>query len=40
MKKAPRSYRMYLEDIQIAMNRIAEYILGYHLLSSKIITKQ
>ena len=29
MKKQERSYKMYLEDIQIAMNRIAEYIEGY-----------
>ncbi len=26
MKNAPRSHRMYLEDIQVAMSRIAEYI--------------
>ncbi len=31
MKKAHRSYRMYLEDIQMAMNRISEYILGLSL---------
>ena len=29
MKKENRSYRMYLEDILTAMNRIAEYIEGY-----------
>ena len=29
MKKEERSYKMYLEDIQIAMSRIAEYIEGY-----------
>lgn len=29
MQKEERSYKMFLEDIQIAMNRIAEYIEGY-----------
>lgn len=29
MKKEDRTYRMYLEDIQLAMNRIAEYIYGF-----------
>ena len=28
MKKEDRAYRMYLEDIQTAMARIAEYITG------------
>lgn len=28
MKKENRTYRMYLEDIQLSMNRIAEYIDG------------
>lgn len=28
MKKGTRTYRMYLEDIQIAMSRIADYING------------
>ncbi|ALO17213.1 hypothetical protein L21SP5_03609 [Salinivirga cyanobacteriivorans] len=29
MKKEHRSYLMYLEDIQLSMTRIAEYIDGY-----------
>ncbi len=29
MKKENRTYQMFLDDIQIAMNRIAEYIKGY-----------
>jgi len=29
MKKNERSYKMYLEDIQLAMSRIAEYIEGF-----------
>jgi uncharacterized protein with HEPN domain len=29
MIKEDRTYRMYLEDIQLAMNRIAEYIDGF-----------
>jgi uncharacterized protein with HEPN domain len=29
VKKEDRTYRMYLEDIQLAMNRIAEYIDGF-----------
>ena len=29
MKKEERTYLMYLEDIEIAMNRIAEYIDGF-----------
>lgn len=29
MKKEKRDYAMYLEDIQTAMSRIAEYIDGY-----------
>lgn len=29
MKKADRSYRMYLEDIVISMTRILEYTNGY-----------
>lgn len=29
MRKADRNYKMFLEDIQIAMSRISEYIEGY-----------
>lgn len=29
MKKKDRDYKMYLEDLLIAMTRIAEYIEGY-----------
>lgn len=29
MRKDERSYKMFLEDNQTAMNRIAEYIKGY-----------
>lgn len=29
MKKEGRTYIMYLEDIQLAMSRIAEYVEGY-----------
>ena len=29
MKKGDRSYRMYLDDILISINRIAEYIENY-----------
>ena len=29
MKKEDRTYKMYLEDLLIAMTRIAEYIHGY-----------
>ncbi len=29
MKKKDRTYLMYLEDIQLAMSRIAEYVQGY-----------
>jgi len=29
LKKEDRTYKMYLEDIQLSMNRIAEYIDGY-----------
>ena len=35
MKKADRSYLMYLEDIQIAMSRIAEYIDGLTIIKFK-----
>ena len=35
MKKENRTYLMYLEDIQIAMNRIAEYIVGMDLYKFK-----
>jgi uncharacterized protein with HEPN domain len=29
VKKEERSYKMFLEDIQMAMSRIAEYIEGH-----------
>jgi len=29
VKKEERSYKLFLDDIQTAMNRIAEYIEGY-----------
>jgi len=29
LKKEDRTYRMYLEDLLLAMNRIAEYIEGH-----------
>ena len=29
MNKESRTYRMFLEDIQLAMSRIAEYVEGY-----------
>ena len=29
MRKEERSYKMFLDDIQTAMNRIAEYVEGY-----------
>ncbi|WP_139035471.1 HepT-like ribonuclease domain-containing protein [Anaerophaga thermohalophila] len=29
MKKGEHSYKMFLDDIQTAMSRIAEYIEGY-----------
>lgn len=35
MKKEDRPYLMYLEDIQQAMNRIAEYIDGFTFISFK-----
>ena len=35
MKKEDRSYIMFLEDIQTAMNRIAEYIEGFDFTSFK-----
>lgn len=35
MKKGNRTYRMYLEDIQIAMNRISEYIHGLTFIEFK-----
>ena len=35
MKKDNRTYIMYLEDIQIAMERIAEYIQGYDFIQFK-----
>ena len=30
MKKENRSFKMYLEDIHLAKERIAEYIEGYN----------
>lgn len=35
MKKENRTYIMYLEDIQLAMSRIAEYIDGYTFIEFK-----
>jgi len=35
VKKEERTYRIYLEDIQIAMGRIAEYIEGYAFIDFK-----
>ncbi len=35
MKKEDRTYRLFLEDIQLAMSRIAEYIDGYDFTSFK-----
>lgn len=35
MKREDRSYHMYLEDIQIAMERIAEYIEGLTYIDFK-----
>ena len=35
MKKENRTYRMYLEDIKVAMNRIAEYISGLTFMDFK-----
>ena len=32
MKKENRTYLMYLEDIQTAMSRIAEYIAGLSIV--------
>ena len=36
MKKENRAYRMYLEDMNIAMGRIAEYIHGLSLIEFKL----
>jgi uncharacterized protein with HEPN domain len=35
VKKEDRTYKMYLDDIQISMNRIAEYIDGYDFVDFK-----
>lgn len=35
MKKEDRTYKMYLDDIQTAMQRIAEYIEGFEFRSFK-----
>ena len=35
MIKGNRTYRMYLEDIQMAMNRIDEYISGLNFIDFK-----
>ena len=35
MKKGDRSYRMYLDDILISINRIAEYIENYTFIDFK-----
>lgn len=39
MKKANRTFRLFLEDIQLSMNRIAEYIEGYDYAKFKSDTK-
>ena len=36
MKNESRNYLMYLEDIQLAMSRIAEYIEGFTFKDFKI----
>lgn len=36
MKKEDRNYIMYLEDIQLAMSRIAEYLIDYNFERFKI----
>lgn len=35
MKKENRSFKMYLEDIHLVMDRIAEYIEGYTFIKFK-----
>ena len=35
MKKENRTYLIYLEDIQLSMERIAEYISGYDFVKFK-----
>lgn len=35
MKKENRTYRMHLEDMNIAMERIAEYIYGLSFIQFK-----
>ena len=35
MKKGERSYRMYLDDILISINRISEYIENYTFIEFK-----
>ena len=35
MKKEDRTYLLYLEDIQIAMSRIAEYLVGFDFIKFK-----
>ncbi|HEY3370732.1 MAG TPA: DUF86 domain-containing protein [Prolixibacteraceae bacterium] len=35
MKKEKRTYILYLDDIQIAMSRIAEYIQGFSFIDFK-----
>jgi uncharacterized protein with HEPN domain len=35
VKKKNRTYRMYLEDMNVAMERIAEYIHGYSFMKFK-----
>jgi uncharacterized protein with HEPN domain len=36
LKKEIRTYRMYLEDIQLSMQRISEYIEGYDFIKFKL----
>lgn len=35
MKKEERNYLMYLQDIQLSMDRIAEYIIDYDFIKFK-----
>ena len=36
MKKEIRTYKMFLEDIQLSMQRISEYIDGYDFIKFKL----
>ncbi len=39
MKKENRTYRLYLEDMNLAMERIAEYIHGYSFIQLNMTIK-